>query len=304
MTQTQCTETSFVMKSDLPCLKIISSRVLASILIQYLNRKFFTNVCRHIFTTIYGGDNVRVALENHHECTILPSIITVGRGIHISTSTKMIVLPSSLLPHNMYLNNEMPEALTTTAIVTIVYSLASTKLNLFRSRLHLFEWDQIQPTIIALFSHHLRLNITNSIQLCSAVAYIQVQVCSNNGTLAYHPFTQMSSLIRSYRLHVPVLNSIPQSIITGTDDAIEPSTVEVVDSSDHTMSQIPAEPPLALPSPIHSPTPETQDSETMVMLHEDDEQSDTESEDDEYTIPSGNLSHHRSFTRSDYNLRH
>ena len=78
-----------------------------------------------VFTNIYGGNNVRVTIENHHECTILPSINIVGRDIHISTSTRMLALPSTLLPHNIYLNNDIKPLMSSYTFVYIEVNFSS-----------------------------------------------------------------------------------------------------------------------------------------------------------------------------------
>ena len=278
LTQTHCTESSFLLKCNIPCVRIVSSRFLANILFNHLSRKYFTNIGRHIFTTIYGGSSLREAFENIQECTVLPNITIFSTGIQIDATNRMIALPSVKMPHNVYLKNEFPEEITTTAILCFAQSLASGNLQLYKCRLHIFERDHLLPTIMALYAHRLKLNIRNSKELCCAVVYLHIEVCSSNGTLPY----------QLYRLQVSLLNTIAQSITT---QEIEP-TPEIEEHRNEPSTSH-EEPTL----PLHSPPPETN---TVMLLTEDDEETDS---DDDYVIPSRNLTDYQFVTHNVYNLR-
>ena len=121
-----------------------------------------------------------------------------------------------MMPHNVYLSHEMPEEITrsASAIVCIAKSLATTKLQCFKSRLHLFQIDQLYPTITALYSHQSRLKISNSMQLCSSIfAYSNLQ---QQWDIVFPPIYTAFSLRQSYRLQVGILNNIAESITTKT----------------------------------------------------------------------------------------
>ena len=147
-TKTKCTELSFT-QSQLPCLKISSSRLLANIIYDHLNRSFFTTVCCQLLGRILGHSELHQSMIMN-ATSIFPDITVTSHGINISEKQRMIILPSDLLPHNVYNENKTPEETTTSAICDVAHSIAKKVLDFYPSRLRLYEEDAIRPMVMRL----------------------------------------------------------------------------------------------------------------------------------------------------------
>ena len=77
----KCTELSFT-ASDLPCLKLISSRVLSEIIFNRLNRSFFTNVTCQMLGRIFGHSELYEAVTKNTNA-IYPEITIASQEIQV-----------------------------------------------------------------------------------------------------------------------------------------------------------------------------------------------------------------------------
>ena len=270
-TRNKCTELCFT-SSELPCLKIISARVFCDIKFYRLNRTFFTKVTCHMLSLIFGQSEVYQAVIQHTHA-IYPEMTISSVGFHISTTRRMIILPSQLLPHNIYNRKDIPDVSILTTICDVARSVAKEILELYPSRVRLYEQTVIQPTIISVFKHPTRLEVNNSFQLISAIVYIHTYLCTRRGTLSFHPHLKLQSMCRSQRLSVNIMNHLIDSILElipePDEPAPEPEPEPVPDI------KIDTEPELSSPVP-------SEDNQTVLI--EDTDAIETDS--DEEFVPS------------------
>ena len=66
--------------------------------------------------------------------TIFPDISFGALGIHIATNRRMVILPSELLPHNVYNQNVISEAATILAISDVSRSIAKEMFDLYMKK--------------------------------------------------------------------------------------------------------------------------------------------------------------------------
>ena len=141
-------------------------------------------------------------LNRKNANTIFPEITVASHGIHISEKQRMIILPSDLLSHILHNENEKPETTTTSAISDVAQSIAEKVLDLYPSRLKLYEENEIRPTVTSVYTNSIKLLVTNSYQLTAAIVYIHTCVCSLRRTLNFYPHNQLISMCTSERLQI------------------------------------------------------------------------------------------------------
>ena len=78
--------------------------------------------------------------------------------------------------------------------VDVARSVGKEILELYPSRVRLYEQTVIQPTIISVFKHPTRLVVNNSFQLISVIVYIHTYLCTRRGTLSFHPHLKLQSI--------------------------------------------------------------------------------------------------------------
>ena len=101
--------------SLLPYLKISSARFFCSVIFNHLNRSFFSKVSCQMLGRIFSAAEIHDSTSKNIN-TIFPDISFGALGIHIATNRRMVILPSELLPHNVYNQNVISEAATILAI--------------------------------------------------------------------------------------------------------------------------------------------------------------------------------------------
>ena len=101
LTQPQCTENAFIY-SSLPSTKLTDTHFLYSFIFSRLSRKYFTNVAIHILNSIFGRNCLQEAFVGINNLIILPELLVVSGRIYISTTTRMLVLRHSDMPHIVY----------------------------------------------------------------------------------------------------------------------------------------------------------------------------------------------------------
>ena len=109
------------------------------------------------------------------------------------------------MPHIVYQNHVIATAETTKAIADFVYGIASKRFNLFPSRLRLFDFTNLERSIIAIYSSTIWLTVANSHQLCCAISYIHLHLCNRRGEINFIPYIQLQEEVTSQRLQVRIM---------------------------------------------------------------------------------------------------